>query len=168
MCTLLTGKEAAEDGPAVKQVVLFRVGEIRCAVDLGCVERVLPAVELTVLPGAPPGVPGLISVEGVGIPVFDMRGHFGIPARDMRLDDCLVLAWAGSRRVAMWVDEAEGVIDLPTNAQHSDSGILPNLPEVRGIVSLPDGIVLIYNLEAFLSIDEKRSLDSAMQKKSCE
>jgi purine-binding chemotaxis protein CheW len=149
-----------------RKILLFCVDEVRCALDIESVEQVLQAVELSSLPGAPVGVPGIISVQGAGTPVFDIRSRFGIPSRAMRLDDRLVVAMAGDLRVALWVDEAGEVIDLPRGTVQTATAIPPNLPEVRGVVSTSDGLVLIYDLSEFLSVDQRQTLDAAVQKRS--
>ena len=38
----------------------------------------------------------------------------------------------------------------------------PNLGHIGGVIQLPDGLILIQDLEHFLSPDEARTLDEAM------
>jgi purine-binding chemotaxis protein CheW len=44
--------------------------------------------------------------------------------------------------------------------------IVPGLEQLKGVVRLDDGLVLIQNLEKFLSLDEARVLDEAMNQEA--
>ena len=60
------------------QAVVFGLGGQRPA---GVVERVVQAVEITPLPGAPDGMLGVIDVAGRVLPVFDLRQRLELPPR---------------------------------------------------------------------------------------
>ncbi len=64
------------------------------------------------------------------------------------------------------IDEALGVIDLPSSGMVGAAQIVPGLEHIRGVVQLPDGLVLIHDLERFLSLDEERALDEALEKEA--
>ena len=51
--------------------------------------------------------------------------------------------WRSTRR--------SGVIDEPAQAEIDSARLAPGLPHIRGVLSLPDGLVLIQDLERFLS-----------------
>jgi purine-binding chemotaxis protein CheW len=44
--------------------------------------------------------------------------------------------------------------------------IVPDLDHFPGVLRLDDGLVLIHDLERFLSLDEARALDEAMDEAS--
>lgn len=62
-------------------VVVLMLDDIRYAVALTSVERVVRAVEITPLPNAPDIVLGVINVQGRVVPVVDIRKRFRLPAR---------------------------------------------------------------------------------------
>ena len=41
--------------------------------------------------------------------------------------------------------------------------IVPGLEYLAGVLKLKDGLIFIHDLERFLSLDEEKSLDEAMQ-----
>jgi purine-binding chemotaxis protein CheW len=41
--------------------------------------------------------------------------------------------------------------------------LLPGIGHVAGIVALPDGLLFIQDLEAFLSLDEEQRLSAALE-----
>ena len=68
------------------------------------------------------------------------------------------------RAVALVIDEAEGVIECEPGAVVGAESIVPGLEQFQGVVQLGDGLVLIHDLEKFLSLDEARILDAAMER----
>lgn len=64
--------------------VLCRIGRDAYAISSEIVVRVLPFVALKALPGAPPGVAGLLNYRGVNVPVVDLPFVLtGEPAREV-------------------------------------------------------------------------------------
>lgn len=143
-------------------LLIFRLGEQRYALPLAAVERVVRAVEVTPLPGAPAIVLGAIDVQGSVLPVLSIRRRFGLPQGEIAPDDQFVLARAVNRSVALVIDEAQGVLEHPVDAVIDSTPILPGAKQFRGVVKLEDGLVLIHDLENFLSLDEERTLDAAI------
>jgi purine-binding chemotaxis protein CheW len=50
---------------------LFRVGRLTCAVEAEAVREILPRLETTRIPGAPPVVAGLVNVRGTLVTVVE-------------------------------------------------------------------------------------------------
>ena len=149
--------------PAKNQMlVLFRLDEQRYALHLPAVERVVRAVEVTPLPKAPEIVLGVINAHGQVIPVVDVRKRFRLPEREMELDDHIMIARTPKRLLALPVDSVEGVVAYPEEQVVVSEKIVPGMEYVEGVLKLPDGLILIHNLEKFLSLKEEKALDSAM------
>ncbi len=143
-------------------LLVFRLGEQRYALPLAAVERIVRAVEVTPLPGAPAIVHGAIDVQGRVQPVLDMRQRFGLPPRDIAPGDQFVLARSAGRAVVLVIDEAQGVIEHPAGNIVGTAQIVPGVAHIQGVVKLEDGLVLIHDLEKFFSLDEATALDEAM------
>jgi purine-binding chemotaxis protein CheW len=154
------------DGVLLDQLVVFCLDEQRYALSLGVVERIVRAVEVTRLPKAPPIVLGVIDVEGRVLPVLDVRRRFCLPEREVGPADQFLIAWTARRPVALVVDEAQGVIERPHAEIIGSAQIVPGLEHIQGVVKLDNGLVLIHDLEAFLSLDEARTLDDAMSQEA--
>lgn len=146
------------------QLVVFRLDERCYALLLDVVERIVRAVEVTSLPGAPAIVQGAIDVEGDVVPVLNIRQRFLLPEREIGIDDQFVIARSGQRTVALVIDEAQDVIGYEQSAVVDSNRIVPGLEQFLGVVTLDDGLVLIHDLEKFLSLDEARTLDEAMDR----
>jgi purine-binding chemotaxis protein CheW len=143
-------------------LVAFVVDGRRCAIALAVAGSAVPMVAVTGLPGAPPAVLGAISVHGRVVPVFDVRRRLGLPAREHRPSDQLLLATARDRMVALPVDEVLGVVEAEPGAVTSAGAVLPGLEHVSGVVALEDGLLLIHDLDAFLTSEEERLLAPAL------
>jgi purine-binding chemotaxis protein CheW len=151
--------------PAADEAALWvvaRVDEHRFALPLAAVERIVRAVAITPLPKAPPVVLGVIDVQGRVLPVLDLRRRFQRPSRPLRLTDQLSIVRTERRTVALLIDAAEGVIERSAGDIVAARDLDAGLDHLRGIVRVEDGLVLIHDLERFLSADEARALDEAL------
>src|SRR6266446_7263771 len=134
-------------------LVVFQIGEQEFAVGVAAVERVLRAVEIAPLPEAPPGVRGVINLQGRIVPVFDLWTRFGQPARTLRASDHLLVARTHSRTVALLVDSVVGVVPRGKVQVTPAAEILPDLESISGVMKLDGGLVLVHDVERFLSIE---------------
>jgi purine-binding chemotaxis protein CheW len=142
--------------------VVFQLDTQRYALQLAAVDRIVRAVEVTPLPGAPDIVLGAITVEGRVLPVLDIRRRFRLAEREIRIEDQIVIAQTTARRVALVIDEACDVIERDPSASVGANLSVPRIEPVEGVIELDDGLVFIHDLDKFLSPDETRTLDRAM------
>ena len=147
------------------QAVVFAIDGQRFALRLAAVQRVVRAVSVTPLPGAPDVVLGAIDVAGTIVPVLDMRRRFRATSRGVRASDEFLIATTSRRTVALQVDAAHGVIEHEKSAVVDPARLAPGLERFDGVMQLEDGLVLIHDLEAFLSLDEERALDESMERR---
>jgi len=102
-------------------------------------------------------------VKGNIVPVYDLRRRFHLPEREIELADQLMIARTARQTVALLVDSVDGVIEIAEEDIAAASGIFPDIEYVQGVVRLQDGLVLIHDLEQFLSAEEERTLDEALK-----
>lgn len=144
-------------------IVVFTLDDSRYGLPLGSVERAVRMVEITPLPKAPDVVVGVIDVQGRPIPVVSVRRRFGIAERHLAPEHQLIVATTHRRPVALIVDAVIGVYEYPADQLSPADEILPRLPYIEGVIRLDDGIVVIHDLNRFLSIDEVEALDRALE-----
>jgi purine-binding chemotaxis protein CheW len=144
------------------QWVVFSLDEGRYALPLAAVDRIVRAVHITPVPRAPGIVLGAIDVQGRVLPVFNIRRKFGLPERAVDPADHFLIAHTARRTVVLVIDAAQGVFEHAATAVTPAANIAPGLDHIRGVIQLDDGLVLIQDLEHFLSTDEARVLDEAM------
>jgi purine-binding chemotaxis protein CheW len=144
------------------QFVVFRLGDQRYALSLAAVERVIFAVEVTVLPNAPSIVLGVINVAGNIIPVLNLRRRFGLIEREIGPADQFLIVQKVRQTVALVIDEALEVIERPEHDIMGAAPIVPGVDQIQGLIKLADGLVLLHDLEKILSLDETQVLAAAL------
>lgn len=145
------------------KLLAFRLDGQRYGLPLASVERVVRIAEITPLPKAPEVVLGVINVQGRVIAVVDVRKRFRLPQRDRALSDLLIIARTPARAVALVADAVAGVVECTEGETVPAQSIVPGMEYVEGVAKLDDGMLLIHDLARFLSLDEGRRLDEAME-----
>ena len=104
----------------------------------------------------------MVNIQGRVVPVVDIRRRFRLPEREPEIYDHMIVASTGKRAVAFVVDGATGILEIPENEITALRDLLSGTEYVEGVVRLPDGLVLIHDLETFFSLEEEKLLDRAM------
>jgi chemotaxis signal transduction protein len=142
------------------ELVAVEVGGQSWALPLAAVERVVGMVAVTPLPQSPAGVRGAINVGGEIVPVLDLELRIGRPTTDRGPSARLVLAHTSTRRVALPVDDVLGVIAV--DASLIGPPVERTSAPMAGVAGLPEGVLAIYDLDAFLSADDEHALAAAL------
>jgi len=141
--------------------VAFGLDDATFAITLSSVRRVIRAVEVTPLPGAPETVLGSINLRGTLIAVVDLRKKFRLAPRPIKISDRFIVAVTPRRTLAFPVDSVIGVREV---TEADGGGGLPALaPALKGVVRMGDDVVLICDLDALLSLEEEASLNRALR-----
>ena len=143
-------------------IVVFRIDGVRYGLRLEQVEELVRMVETVPLPGAPAIIEGAVDVRGSVVPVLDVRARFGHPPRPAQVDDRLIVARAGRRRVALRVDAVVGIERVAPSTDALANLGAPASVRLAGVAALPDGLVLIHDLAGFLAEAEARGLDEVL------
>jgi purine-binding chemotaxis protein CheW len=160
MSTLNPTHDSGRELPDWSLVVFTLDGQY--ALHLGNVERVVRAAEVTPLPRSPNVVLGVINAQGNILPVVNVRRRFRLPEREMEPTDRLIIAKTSLRSVALLVDSVTGVIERTHDDVFPTAAIVPQTEYIEGVTMLDENILLIHDLDTFLSLDEERALDDAL------
>jgi len=143
---------ARHEGEIIHHLVTFNLGKEEYGVDIGCVQEIIRAADITPVPGAPVHVRGVINLRGKIIPVVDLRKRFGLPVFDAGDAQRIVVVELGEKRLGMLVDGVSQVIKVP-------SGVVEAIPEeattveesyIRGVGKLENRLIIILNLNRAL------------------
>lgn len=143
-------------------IIIFTLDELRFAVYLSAVERVVQAVEITPLPKAPKIVMGVINVKGQIVPVLDIRQRLHLPRRDVDINDQFILVRASSRLVALAVDSVNELHAIEKQELVATDQIPYGTEYIHGVVKLENNLVLICDLDQLLSLGDERKLETVM------
>ncbi|SOD41096.1 CheW protein [Nitrosovibrio sp. Nv4] len=144
------------------QYIVFVLDGQRYAMHLSAVDRVVRMVHITPLSSAPDILLGVVDVGGRIVPVIDVRQRFNLPKRDLSLSDRLIFARTERRSVALVADAVTDVVECSEHSLVPADHIVRGLKHIEGIIRCEDGLILIHDLDTFLSLDEEQSLDLAL------
>ncbi len=147
-----------------EQILVFVLSESRYALHLNEVLRVIQAVEVTPLPNAPQSIPGVINMQGQIIPVVDIRPCLGMAACEVDPDNLFILARSARRLMALVADSVSGVLELTEMEMVNADQILPGITNIHGLAKSEGGLVLLCDLDQFLSLEDERVLTAALDK----
>ena len=148
--------------------LLFELAGQRYGIPADRVREVVRMVAVTSLPRAPRAIEGVVNVRGEIVPVYDLRDRFELPPRRPDPAEHLIILNAGGRSVAIRVDAAESLETLseadlvPADAIAETAGGTDTARHLSGLAKTADGVVVIVDLDEFLTIEESATLDSAL------
>jgi purine-binding chemotaxis protein CheW len=145
-------------------VLVFSLGEQRLAIGLESVTQVVRAVEISPLPSAPPHILGVINVHGRIIPVMSLKERLGLAAREIELNDQILIVHTGEQELALVIDRADEVVQLDWQMITTADRLGVSSGPLRGIARLSNDMVLIEDVEEFLSAREGQRLAAAMSR----
>jgi purine-binding chemotaxis protein CheW len=143
-------------------LIVFFVEGHRYGLRLDAVQEVVRAVKLAHLPGAPAVVEGAMNYRGTVVPVLDVRSRFGHAPKRLEISDQLIVARAGGWLVAVRADEVGWPVQVESSAIEELTGSTAEAAYVAGVGRLADGLVVIHDLETFLSAVETAELAGAL------
>ncbi|MEO5904487.1 MAG: chemotaxis protein CheW [Gemmatimonadaceae bacterium] len=143
-------------------IVLVLVRGSRFGIPASSVVELIRAVAVSPLPGAPKGVSGIINVRGDLIAVIDPAVVFGRPETPVRPSDNFVIVSLPSRMVALRVESADELIEIPDADISAAESVSSSANRLGGVATLPDGLVVIYDPAKFLDKAEGIALGNAL------
>lgn len=132
-----------------QHLLAYRLGDQLHGVSLGVVRTVRQAVEVTIVPGSPPTVRGVIDVHGRVVPVIDMHRKVGFATRPLELTDRFILIETTRGPLALAVDAIYDVIEVQPGEITRSRDVVPDADHVEGIVRLKDGLLIVHDVERF-------------------
>src|SRR5687768_110955 len=140
------------------QLVVFSVDGQKLALRLAAVRRVVRAAQVCPVPNAPAVVAGLLDVQGEVLPVLDLRARLGLPSRPIAVDDLFMIVQSPVRTLALVVERVHGLVEAQLRETWE-----PWLRRFDGLAQTADGLLLIEDIETFLSAAENEQLERALE-----
>lgn len=142
--------------------LVFLIEAQRLAVPSDCVDFVTRAVALTPLPHAPEIIAGLVNIRGKVVPAANVRRRSGFTDRPLRASDYFIVVHTPRRALVLIADAIVGLLPFHSEDFSPVENILPGVPHVAGVLSDANGMILIHDLERFLSLEEEEHLKGAL------
>ncbi|MHC1781082.1 MAG: chemotaxis protein CheW [Bacteroidales bacterium] len=137
----------------IKDVLTFSSGEIKFAIPLKYIDKVIAAQEITPVEKQSGYVKGIIDLKGEIIPVISLRSKFSIEEREINPSDTFVILFFLNSKIALISEENCEIVSIPDDSIKDIKTIFNGLSSVK-LVNGKSGIMYIYDPETFLSKDE--------------
>lgn len=144
------------------EVVLLELAEQCFALPLSAVSEITRACALQPLPHAPRVILGVLNLRGQMVPVIDARLQLGLPSTPLDPADHFIITRIARQLVALRVEQLLGLVKLEARLGSNTQTLPESLTFVSGVAAAPHGVVLIYDLEQFLSDSEAIELSGAL------
>lgn len=144
------------------QALIFDVAEQRYGLPVPAALEIFHAVEITPVAGAPSVIEGVVDVRGALCPVVNLRRRFGLGSAPMDLAHHLIMATCSGRTVLLQADRVLDVVEIDPDQMEDILDVLPRAGRISGVARLPDGMVLMTDLDAFLTEAESAELDAVL------
>jgi purine-binding chemotaxis protein CheW len=141
-----------DEGETLFHLVTFHLGKEEFGVEIGSVQEIIRATDITPVPGAQSHVRGVINLRGKIIPVVDLRKRFALESIDANDAQRIIVVELGVKRIGMLVDSVSQVIKVP-------SGVVEEMPEeatsvdenfIKGVGKLDSRLIIILDLNRSL------------------
>jgi purine-binding chemotaxis protein CheW len=136
------------------RILTFQVDQRCYGLPSADVVELVRAASVEPLPGAPATIDGVLNVRGDVVPVFNLRPRFGLPDRPPIPSDHFIVTRAGERTVVVRTDRVIDLVELPAADVRSEGAAVPGVEHLTDVARLPEGLLLICDLETFLTSAE--------------
>ncbi len=152
----------------ISTLLLFRLDDQRFGIPLQKVHHVVRAVAIISIPDLNEVLYGVIDYHGEVIPVVNLRKRFMMREKPLSLNDRFIIVSTERRKLALVVDEADGVVDTEKGELSiagdvfsgiQDSSECPQNEHAAFLYRDENGIVVIHDLEKLLSSEMEIQLD---------
>jgi purine-binding chemotaxis protein CheW len=154
----VTDAGADTDRDHSQSFVVFRLGKEGYALEVMRVQEVLDMQSLTVVPGGPKSLLGVINLRGHVVPVYDLRAPFGLPKdpHPAQVPSVLIVETTlgnDNQVTGLVVDRVSDVLEFsPEEVQPPPQlGLGKATPYVRGLIRHQDGFLLVLDVDRVFS-----------------
>lgn len=144
-------------GDETTQVIVFTLGDEKYGVDISQVREIIRPTKITRIPNAPDFVEGVINLRGQITTIINLRKRFGLPPKEIDNDTRIIVVEYNDAVIGMMVDTVNEVKYLSSKDIEPLPSIVTSRSEakfLKGVGKLPDGLLILIDLNKVLSQDE--------------
>lgn len=148
---------------ALQQLVTFRLGDDRFAVDIFAVERVLRFTPPAAVPKLPAWIDGVIEHGGRVVPVIDLRARLGIPRLAPRPEQRILVLAVDDEWLGVTVDSVHEVMSVTPEEVAPPPPLFRGLAAeyLRGLVRHDGSLIIFLDVTHVLTSTERLELAQA-------
>lgn len=146
-----------------EQLVVFELSDEAYGTDINQVQSINHMQKITVVPGTPAFIEGIINLRGVVVPVVDLRARFELPPAPEVGEEVIVILELDGQQVGIIVDKVTDVIEVSGEAIEPPSPLMTGVDTayLRGIANLEERMVILLDLGRIFSVEEQQALEQA-------
>ena len=146
-----------------EQLVIFEISGEAYGINVTRVQSIIPMHPITVVPGAPAFIEGVINLRGAVTPIVDLRTRFNLsrPADDRKR--VIVIVELANLQLGLIVDRVTDVTKIAEAAIEPPSPLLTSIDTayLRGIGKFQERLVILLDLDRVFSLEEQLVLNQA-------
>ncbi|MES2177621.1 MAG: chemotaxis protein CheW [Gemmatimonadota bacterium] len=147
--------------PAVSQSYLVvQIGDTQIGLQADRVREIVRAVAISPAHGSPSVIEGVINLHGQIVPVVDVRQRLALDPALISPAQFLVVMAVLDRTIALRVDDVEDIVEL-SDVLAEPALLSPVLQRLAGVAAAEHGVLMIYDVDSFLTQTERDALDAA-------
>jgi purine-binding chemotaxis protein CheW len=145
------------------QIVGFRLADEEYGVEIVRAQEIIMPGQITWMPEVPDFICGLINLRGHVVPIVDLRKRLGLEARPNDEQTRIIVVNVEKRIIGMVVDAVTEVLRISGDQVEAPPSSIAGIDHeyIRGLVKLPDKLLILLNIENILSRDDQRLLSQA-------
>ena len=150
-----TMRERTRARAGIAELLMFRIGGERFAVELLAVDEVIDLPVIHHVPEMPPAMLGVVTVRGSLTPVYSPQHALGLP---LALREAVLIFRRGGARVGVLIDDVEDAISLDLRELRDAPGADDADNVVLGVIRHADALVGIVDADALIAACQTAAL----------
>ncbi len=137
------------------QWLTFSLGEEEYALELAVVNEIIKPRDVTDIPRVPEFIRGIISLRGIIVPVFDLRGRLNIGMVEPGPTTRIVVCQQDENLAGLLVDSINQVVTIPTNCVEPPPTVLSGLDRdfVEGVGRIDGRMLILLHLKSVINAE---------------
>jgi purine-binding chemotaxis protein CheW len=146
----------------VSRWVTFTLADEVYGIDVMQIREVLRCPEISLVPGSPSYVLGIINLRGNVVAIIDTRSRFGLSSHEIDDNSRIIILEAKDYMVGFLVDSVSEVAELRSSGVEPapDTGSHGSARYIAGLYNRDDGLLILVDASKLLSDDELSELSS--------
>jgi len=126
----------------------FMLADEHYALDILEIKEIVRLHAITPVPRTPPWIKGIVTLRGVIVPIFDLRGRLGLAEIEHGPETRIVIVYRGEEFAGLIVDRITQVMRLPVESIEPPPQTIGQVEAeyLRGVARFRDQLVILLNL----------------------
>lgn len=129
------------------QILQFQIQDARLGCDVTELEQILPMMTLELIPNSPLYLQGMMNLNGILIPVFDLSSYLQLPSIPYDLNTSILLVKIGNKSVGFIVEQVIDLCNVEKNMIQQNDLFMENKSPYLGSVVIDNIPCLILQFQ---------------------